>query len=102
MIFLDVGTPAGVVADNIQKNAGTLEVGCISEFTELVHAGRALVKDHQRRVNRGQIETGVRTAETAITRHRRGRGIDGQQMKYSAAECVNDVRKLCDQIAEFS
>ena len=72
----------------------------VSEFAKLVNAGGALVEFDERRVNGGQIERGVRAAETAKARVSRGRWVNREQMENAAAECVDDVRQLFCEVAQ--
>ena len=72
------------------------------EFAKLVHAGGALVEFHQRRINGGQIQAGIRTAETPEARISRRCGLHRQQLQNAAAERVDDVRQLPREVAQFA
>ena len=56
-------TPAGVIDDDVQKNPAAAQVRLVGQFAELVNAGRALVENHQRRINGRQVQRGIRAAE---------------------------------------
>ena len=102
MIFLQGRAPAGVVDDDVNEDARAERVRGVGEFAKLVNAGGALVEFDQRRIHGGQIERGIRAAKTAETRVSRRRRMHGQQVKDAAAECLDDVRQLARQVAEFA
>ena len=72
------------------------------EFAKLVHAGGALVEFDQRRINGGQVQRGIGTAETPEARIGGGRGMDRQQMQDAAAELIDDVRQLAGEVAKLA
>ena len=102
MIFLQGGTPAGVVDDGVDEHPRAERMRCLCEFAKLVDAGRAFVKLDQCGIDRRQICRGVRTAETAEAGIGCGRRMHGQQMNDAAAKFVDDVRQLSREVAEFS
>ena len=86
MIFLQAGTPAGVIDDDVNEHARAERVRGIGKFAKLVNAGGAFVKLDQGRIHGGQIQRGIRAAEPAEARIGGGRGMDRQQMEDAAAE----------------
>ena len=98
MILLQYRSPARVVDHDVQDNAATPQVRLIGQFPELVHPRRALVEDHQRRVNRFQVQRRIRAAVLPKPRVSRRGGVDGQQMQNPAAQCPENVWKLALQI----
>ena len=86
MIFLQGRTPAGVVDDDVEKHARAERMRGVGQFAKLVNAGGAFVKLDERGINGGQIQRGIRTAETSEARVGRRRRMDRQQMQDAAAE----------------
>ena len=60
MIFLQGRTPAGVVDDDVNEDPRAERMRGVSEFAKLVNAGGALVEFHERGINGGQIQRGIR------------------------------------------
>ena len=102
MIFLQGRTPAGVVDDDVNEDARAERMRGVGEFAKLVNAGGALVELDERGIHGGQIQRGIRTAETAEARVGRRRRMHRQQMENAAAELVDDERQLAGEVAEFS
>ena len=102
VIFLQNRTPAGVVDDDVEEHARAQRMRVAGKFAKLVHAGGALVKFNQRRVNGRHVKRGIRAAETAEARIGRRRGMNRQQMDDAATELLNDVRQLAGEVAQFA
>src|SRR5476649_2271049 len=100
MIFLQGRTPAGVIDDDINEDACAERVRGKRKFAKLVNAGGAFIEFDQGGINGGQIQCGIRTAETSKTRVSRGCRMDRKQMQNPAAEGLDDVRQLFYQVAE--
>ena len=77
-------------------------MGSPGEFAELIHAGGALVEFNERRINGGQIQAGIRTAETPEARISCRGGLHREQLQNAAAERVDDVRQLPREVAQFA
>ena len=102
MILLQRRAPAGVVDDDVEEDFRAARVGRVSEFAELIDAGRALVEDDERGIDRQQILHGVGAAEATEARVGRGCRADRQQMEDAAAERVHDVREKLDDVAQLA
>src|ERR1700733_15314268 len=102
MIFLKRRTPAGVIDDDVEKNARSERMRCKSEFAKLIHAGRAFVKLDERGINGGQIKRGVWTAERPAARVSCGRRVNWEQMQNAAAQLLDDVWQLFGEAAQSS
>jgi len=74
----------------------------VSQFAELIDSCRVLVEHHERQVDGCQIERGIRAAEPAEAGVGRGRRVDWKQMQDPAAQEVQDVREVLDEIANFA
>ena len=84
------------------KTRAPSECAALSQLAKLVNAGGAFVKLDERGINGGQIERGIRAAETAEARIGRWRRMHRQQVDDAAAELVDDERQLFCQVTEFS
>ena len=102
MIFLQGGSPTGVVDYQIDKNPGSFRVCRISELTKLIEAGRAPIQFNQGRVDSEEVLNGIRTPETAEPRKCRRGGIDREQMENATPERIDDVREFANEVAELS
>ena len=102
MSLLQRRAPAGVVDDDVEEDLRAARVSGVSEFAELIDTGRAFVEDEERGIDRKQILHGVGTAETSEARVGRGRRADRQEMENAAAERIDDVRQVFDDVAQFA
>ena len=102
MVFLQRRAPAGVVDDDVDEDARIEGVGDVGEFAKLINARGAFIKLNERGIHSGQIQRGIRAAETAEARVGCGRRMHGQQMNDAAAELVDDERQLFFKITESS
>ena len=100
MIFLQRRTPAGVIDDDVDEYPRPERVRGVGELAELINAGRAFVELDERGIHGGQIQRGIRTAETAEARVGRGRRMHGQQMNDPATEPIHDMRQLFGEVAK--
>ena len=78
MRFLERGTPARMVGDHIQEDPPAAQMSRISQFAELIHAGRAPVEFDQCGINAHQVKARIRTPEPSHPRIGGGGGIDRQ------------------------
>ncbi len=62
----------------------------------------AFVKFDEGRIDRGQVQRGIRAAKTPKARESCGRGVNRQQMNDAAAKRLDDVRQLAGQITELA
>src|ERR1017187_8153492 len=74
----------------------------MGEFAKLIHPGGALVELDECRINRGQVQRGIRAAKTSKARESCGRGMDRQQMNDAATKRLDDVRQLAGEIAQLA
>ena len=91
-----------MIDDQVDEKFGASGVNRDSQFAKLVHAGCALVKFHESRIDGSQILAGVGAAIAAKPGLDGGRRIDGQQQKNATAEIVEDVRQFGLQITQGS
>src|SRR5437773_12281312 len=96
------GTPTGVIDDEVEEQPRALAMDSAGQRAKLGDARCPPVELDERRINRGQIESGIRAADAAETRVGRRRGIDRQEMEDAAAERVDDVREFPGEVAEFA
>ena len=94
MVFLQRRAPAGVVDDDVDEDARIEGVGDVGEFAKLINARGAFIKLNERGIHSGQIQRGIRAAETAKTRVGCGCRMHGQQVNNPAAELIDDERQL--------
>ena len=103
VIFLQHTPPAGVVDDEVEHEVAAESVRLIGQLNELVDAGCFAVELNQRRIDRREVERGVRAAVTAHARVESGRRwVDGEQVQPLAFEAAKDVRQLGRQVAQRS
>jgi hypothetical protein len=102
MDLLQSRTPAGVIDDDVDEHPSAACVRRVSQFTELIDAGRALVEFHQRRIDARQVLRSVRRTKSTEARERGRRGIHREQVKDAATERVDDERQFADQVANLS
>ena len=91
-----------MVDDNIEENFSAQAMRGVSQLAKLIDAGCALGEFDERRINRGEILAGVRTAETAEARESGGCRVDREEVKNFTSQRVENVRQFALQIAEFS
>jgi hypothetical protein len=94
--------PARVIDHDVKKNPPVPAMHRVRQFAKLLDARRPLIELHQRRINRREIQAGIRTAKPTEPRKGRRRGIDRQQLQNPAAQRVKNMRQFRDQITEFS
>ena len=102
MILMEGGTPTGVIDDEVEEQPRPLAMDRAGQLAKLGHARGPPVEVDERRINRGQIESGIRAADAAETRVGRRGWVDRQEMENAAAERVDDVRQFADEVAEFA
>ena len=102
MVFLKDCAPAGVVDDDVEKDPRTERMGGGGEFAKLVKAGGPVIEFNERRVDRRQIERGIRTAKAPEPRIGGRCGVHRQQMQNAATERLDDVRQLAREVAKFA
>ena len=83
-----------MVDDDVDEDARRESVGDVGEFAKLINARGAFIKLDECGIHGGQIQRGIRTAETSKARVGRRRGMHGQQVNNPAAELVDDERQL--------
>src|ERR1051326_6026422 len=99
MFLLQFGAPTGVIRNDIQKKTAALRMDGVAQFAKLVHTGGALIEFDKGRINCREILQGVGTAEAAKFRIRGRRWGDWQKVQDAAAQRVNYMRKLLNEIA---
>src|SRR6266568_5861617 len=102
MVFVQCGTPPGVIDHEIEEQSRAVAMDRAGQFAKLGDARCAPVEINERRINRGQIESGIRAADAAETRVGCRCWIDRQEMKDAAAESVENVRQFPDEVAQFA
>src|SRR5208283_1336333 len=99
-IFLQGRAPAGVVDDDVEEHPCAERMRGMGEFTKLIHAGGEFVEFDERGVNRGQVERGIRAAETSEAREGGRCGMDWQQLENAAAKRLDDMGQPAGEVTE--